>query len=177
MPPILTLDFEASCLPSHGRSCPIEVAVAGPHGFVRSWLIRPHDDWRDATWTAEAQALHGLTWEEVTREGLPAERVLDELAELARGHELFADSYLDAGWMRTLEIAAGASARVRVQHIEALIHRLGVGDEALRRALAEVDGLMLRRHRAAEDARWLQALVARLQSAAGALQPPLQGAA
>lgn len=164
MSPILTLDFEASCLPPHGRSHPIEVAVAGPGGFVRSWLIRPHESWRNWTWTAEAQGVHGLTYEHILREGLPAERVLDELAELVRGREVFADSYFDATWMRTLEAAAGAPPRVQVQHIEALIERLKIGDDHVRRALAEVDRLPFGRHRAGADARRLQALAARLQA-------------
>lgn len=163
MRPFLTLDFEASCLPPHGRSHPIEVAVAGPGGFVRSWIIRPHDSWSDWTWTAEAQALHGLSYEAIVRDGLPVERVLDELTAVVARREVFADSYYDANWMRTLEIAAGAPPLLRIQHIEALIHRLNIEDATLKTALAEVERRPFTRHRAGEDARWLYALAEHLE--------------
>ena len=40
---IIAIDFEASCLPRHGRSYPIEVGVAGD-GIERSWIIAPSAD-------------------------------------------------------------------------------------------------------------------------------------
>ena len=55
----MAIDFEASCLPRHGRSFPIEVGIAGG-GIARSWIIRPHAAWAGWDWTAEAEALHGL---------------------------------------------------------------------------------------------------------------------
>lgn len=171
MSPTLTLDFEASCLPPHGRSYPIEVAVAGPGGFVQSWLIRPHASWRDWTWTAEAESLHGLAREQILREGLDAERVLDELADVVCGCEVIADSYFDAHWMRTLEAASGAPQRVRIQHVEALVDRLKISDDVVRRIVAEVDRLPFRRHRAGDDAHRLQALVTRLYAQAAAVAP------
>jgi DNA polymerase III epsilon subunit-like protein len=161
---ILTLDFEASCLPSHGRSFPIEVAVAGPGGFARSWLIRPHADWQGWTWTEEAERLHGLSYEHVQRAGMSVDRVLDELAEAVGGCKVVADSYCDVTWMRTLERAAGAPERVRVQHVDALIHQLKISDADAWLIAAETDLLNLRRHRAADDARRLQALVTRLRT-------------
>nr|MEC6700676.1 hypothetical protein [Sphingobium sp. SJ10-10] len=36
----VTIDFEVSCLPHHGRSFPIEVGIADSQGS-RAWLIRP----------------------------------------------------------------------------------------------------------------------------------------
>ena len=77
---VITIDFEASCLPRHGLSYPIEVGIARK-GQARSWLIRPHDDWAGWHWSAEAEALHGLSRDRVEREGLPVETVLAELAD------------------------------------------------------------------------------------------------
>ena len=57
MPSLVTIDFEASCLPRDGRSYPIEVGVADMAGWSRAWLIRPEAEWRGWTWWAEAQAL------------------------------------------------------------------------------------------------------------------------
>ena len=53
--PILAVDFEASCLPRHGRSYPIEVGIANENGTARSWLIRPAVLWEGWTWTEEAR--------------------------------------------------------------------------------------------------------------------------
>ena len=33
---LIALDFEASCLPRHGRSYPIEIGIADEHGLIRS---------------------------------------------------------------------------------------------------------------------------------------------
>ncbi|MDO8409391.1 MAG: hypothetical protein Q7S93_04960 [Phenylobacterium sp.] len=165
MSPVLTLDFEASCLPQHGRSYPIEVGVAGSGGMVWSWLIRPEPAWRDWTWTDEAEHLHGLTYDQLVRDGVPAREVLGELTAVVGDQLLFADSYLDAGWMRVLETAAGTPPLLRVYHIDALIDRLKVSDETVSRIVYDLARLPFRRHRAGEDARWLQALAARLVAA------------
>ncbi|MBV9511029.1 MAG: hypothetical protein JO303_12190 [Caulobacteraceae bacterium] len=158
MSPIFTLDFEASCLPKHGRSFPIEVAVATPEGEIWSWLIRPEPIWRAWTWTAEAEGLHGLTWDQLVREGRPAGEVVGELGQILAGQPAYADSYLDADWMRTLEMAAGVRPSIEVRHIDALINTLDLDDVAVAQAVlaAGDDGP---RHRAGPDAVWLQALV------------------
>jgi len=166
MSPIYTLDFEASCLPQHGRSFPIEVGVAGPDGFAKAWLIKPDPAWDGWTWTPEAEALHGVTREQLARDGLPAEVVLDELRAVLRGQPAYADSYLDARWMRLLEAAAGALPLVDVRHIDALVDRLGIDDAGVARALQAANAGAFRRHRAADDARWLQALVMGFQAEA-----------
>lgn len=166
MPPVHTLDFEASCLPQHGRSFPIEVGVCAPDGTAQAWLIRPDPAWRDWTWTPEAEELHGLTRAQLERDGLPAAEVLTALRAAVGYQPVYADSYFDAAWMRTLEAAAGAPPMLKVDHVEALIHRWDVSDATVARALAEVSELPFRRHRAAEDARWLQALVTRFDNPA-----------
>jgi hypothetical protein len=100
--PILTLDFEASCLPKHGRSFPIEVGISDLRGVSRSWLIQPHDSWRTWAWTAEAERLHGLDRGQLEREGLPADQVLAALAGAVDGAYVVADCDLDADWLKTL---------------------------------------------------------------------------
>lgn len=74
MTSLLAIDFEASCLPRHGRSFPIEVGVADGEGWSRAWLISPHADWDDWHWTSEAENEHGITREQNDRDGLPAAR-------------------------------------------------------------------------------------------------------
>jgi len=88
------------------------------------------------------------------------EAVAHGLRQVAHDRRLIADSYLDDGWMRTLMAAAGQTQAPRVDHIEALIDRLGVVDAEVRRRVALVDRQGLARHRPGPDARWLAVLIA-----------------
>lgn len=155
---IVTIDFEASCLPRHGRSFPIEVGIAvGSH--VQSWLIRPHESWAGWDWTAEAQALHGLTLDRVRREGLPVEAVLDRLVAATDGHRAVADSVIDQYWLDTLARAAGESAPFLIDHVSKLLDEKGAGERRIAAAVAHADARHPVRHRAGPDAAWLAALI------------------
>lgn len=161
---IVTLDFEASCLPRHGRSFPIEVGIADRSG-ARSWLIRPHARWDGWDWTASAQALHGLTRAQVAARGLAAADVLDQLVTAIAGRRVVADSRIDQYWLDELAAAAGVPAPFRVDHVATLLDELAVDEAAIAAALAKADGQGHRRHRAAGDAAWLFALIAALDPA------------
>lgn len=76
---MIAIDFEASCLPKHGRSYPIEVGISEDGLTSRSWLIRPHISWTGWTWTEEAERLRRLSQVRLWRDGLPVERVATEL--------------------------------------------------------------------------------------------------
>jgi hypothetical protein len=152
---IMTIDFEASCLPRHGRSFPIEVGVSDLAGRTQAWLIRPHPVWHGWEWTAEAEGLHGLSRRQVEREGLPAAVVLQNLAAAVRGHAVVADSDLDARWLRTLALAAGAVETFHVGHVSGLLDAWQVTPERAADAMRAADRMTCERHRAAADARWL----------------------
>jgi hypothetical protein len=156
---IIAIDFEASCLPRHGRSFPIEVGIAGVDGGARSWLIRPHDSWAQWDWTAEAEALHGLTRARIMAEGLPADQVLRELENAVWGRRLVADSLIDQYWLDTLAQAAGTGTALRIGHVATLFDELDVSEAAIRAATAQADALGTIRHRAAGDALWLAAVI------------------
>lgn len=156
---ILTIDFEASCLPRHGRSFPIEVGIAGP-ATVRSWLIRPSDDWNGWDWTDEAQALHGISRDRIMSEGRPAQAVLGELSAFVAGRRVVADSVLDQYWLETLAAAAHAPAPFAIDHVAQLLDERHVDEAAITAAVAFADANHPARHRAACDAQWLQAVVA-----------------
>ena len=158
---IITIDFEASCLPRHGRSFPIEVGVAG-EGIARSWLIRPHASWFGWDWTREAEALHGLSRARIEAEGLPAEVVLAELAAATRGRRVIADSLIDQYWLDTLAQAAGSATPFRIEHVATLFDEHGVDEAQIAAAVDHADNGGAVRHRAAGDALWLAALVAHL---------------
>ncbi|WCP12708.1 hypothetical protein sphantq_01110 [Sphingobium sp. AntQ-1] len=167
---IITIDFEASCLPRHGRSFPIEVGIADGDRS-RSWLIRPHDSWAGWDWTAEAEALHGLNRERIACEGQPAAVVLAELAGATQGRRVVADSLIDQYWLDTLAAAAGAPTPFTIQHVATLFDEQGADERRIIAAMAFADGQGATRHRAAGDALWLSALIAHL--CGGAMPPPL----
>ena len=155
---ILTIDFEASCLPRHGRSFPIEVGIAGG-GWAQSWLIRPDESWAGWDWTDEAQKLHGLTLDRVQREGLPVEAVLDRLVAVMDGCRAVADSVIDQYWLETLAQAAGEPAPFMIDHVSMLLDEYGAGESRIAAAVAYADACHPIRHRAAYDAAWLSALL------------------
>ena len=162
---IITIDFEASCLPRHGRSYPIEVGIAGMRAGTitsRSWLIRPHHDWQGWDWTPRAQALHGLSRERIARDGVDAAQVLVELQAAVQGHRLVADSLIDQYWLDTLAAAAGQESALTIDHVSIVMEELRVGESRIARALDHANAMVQTRHRAAEDARWLAAVIADL---------------
>lgn len=169
---IRTIDFEASCLPRHGRSFPIEVGIAGA-GWTQSWLIRPHESWAGWDWTPEAQALHGLSLERVMREGMPAAAVFHQLVAMLDGCRVVADSVIDQYWLETLAEAAGAEAPLVIDHVSMLLDEHGADERAICAAVAYADALHPTRHRAGCDASWLAAL---LDHVAGRV-PPLHAMA
>jgi DNA polymerase III epsilon subunit-like protein len=155
---IVAIDFEASCLPRHGRSFPIEVGVAS-FGRSQSWLIRPHESWAGWDWTAEAQALHGITRDRLYRDGLPVEAVLDRLFAAMDGRRAVADSTIDQYWLETLAQAAGEQAPFMIDHVSILLNEHGAGESRIASAVAYADLRHPERHRAAADAAWLSALL------------------
>lgn len=170
---IMTIDFEASCLPRHGRSFPIEVGIAGD-GIARSWLIRPHGGWADWDWTAEAEALHGLSRERIMQEGQAAEVVLGELVAALVGRRVVADSLIDQYWLDTLAAAAGVPSPFRIDHVASLFDEQGADEQRIADAVAHADAQGVVRHRAAGDALWLSSLIARLT---GLMRAPILVAA
>ena len=164
---LLAIDFEASCLPRDGRSYPIEVGVADSDGRRRSWLIRPAPEWADWHWSAEAEALHGISRQRLAAAGLPPVRVLAELGSSVSGGRIFADSTLDDDWLRTLARAAGVRPPFRVGHFATLLDELGTTPAEMAEAEAAAAAADLRPHRAADDAARLGLMIGALAAAAG----------
>lgn len=161
---IIAIDFEASCLPRHGRSYPIEVGVSSVHG-TRSWIIAPHPEWEDWDWLAEAEALHGISQAKIAREGVPAAKVWSELVEAIGPMRPVADSQIDQYWMDVLAQAAGAQTSLAIDHIATLMDEWRVDESTIAGAVAMANRTHPFRHRAAADARWLAAVIDGLQPA------------
>jgi hypothetical protein len=166
---IMAIDFEASCLPRHGRSFPIEVGIAGG-GIARSWIIRPHAAWAGWDWTAEAEALHGLSRARIEAEGEPADVVLAQLAAAVAGCRVVADSVIDQYWLQTLADTEAVVAPFAIDHVSLLLDEWGADEPRIAAAMAHADALHTARHRAVADALWLSGLIEALSGAARPLQ-------
>ncbi|MCP1472011.1 hypothetical protein J3E64_003726 [Sphingobium sp. OAS761] len=176
---VLAIDFEASCLPRHGRSFPIEVGLASDR-WTRSWLIRPHADWSDGHWTAEAEALHGIDRATIEREGMPADVVLAELAQTAGEARIVADSRLDQYWLEQLAAAARRPPPFAIHHVALILEESGTDEAGIVAAVAAADRRCPQRHRAGSDALWLATLMAHLPAGPRHVAPvrePALGAA
>jgi len=161
----VTIDFEASCLPRHGLSFPIEVGLCGPEGVV-SWLIKPDPAWADWSWTEEAAGLHRITREELERNGLPPAQVFAELLQHLDGRRVVADSTLDSYWWNTLAGAAGFDCPSPILHVGEILDALRAQPADIMAAQAHADELCPARHRAGQDALWLWTLLRKLEQIA-----------
>ncbi|WP_226642205.1 hypothetical protein [Microbulbifer variabilis] len=123
---IAIIDIEASGL--HFDSYPIEIAVLKA-GEVRSWLIKPDSKW--TYWCAVAEKMHGITREQLVKEGLPVSIVAHELNRFMEGFEgvLYSDAdRWDVDWVDTLYYSARQS---RQFHIASIYDLLGGDARAL----------------------------------------------
>lgn len=165
MDSIAIIDFEASCLPSHGLSYPIEVAVAKVGGGSRSWLIKPAARWFYWDWSQEAEALHGITRDLLKRKGLPAQQVLRELADEVAGCGVYADSDLDSYWLETLAEACDEPLPFPILYLGELFQEMRTSSAAIEAAETKATARMPQEHIARNDARRL-AITVELLSAA-----------
>jgi hypothetical protein len=163
----VTIDFEASCLPRHGRSFPIEVGVSGPWG-TRSWLIRPLPEWREWDWTEEAYRLHGISREQLEAEGQEPAIVLAQVRQAIGTVRVAADSAIDGIWWQTLldagegGLATPGDRDIRIEHIAEIFAELRATHEQIMAAQWQADLICTERHRAGADARWLYTLLSTL---------------
>lgn len=173
MTDIVAIDFEASCLPRHGHSFPIEVGIAIRGDQVRSWLIYPDSGWQGWDWAQEAEALHGISRNHLLAHGRPASAVLAELTAAVGSNRLVADSSLDQYWLDTLAVAAGHETPLRIDHAGALIEQWRVSAEQVTHAQRRADAMQPQRHRAGADARWLSILLTELDMIASENRKPI----
>lgn len=98
------IDFEASSLGRHGY--PIEVAWVLENGNSETFLIAPIEKWTD--WDPAAEAIHGISREQLNREGVATDVVANRLVDALQGHEVFASApSWDGKWLSALLRSAG----------------------------------------------------------------------
>ena len=104
LPKIAFLDFEASSLGKYGY--PIEVAWVFASGEEESHLIRPDASWID--WDPKAEAVHGISREQLRAEGMPLDHVAQRMISVLTGYTLYATApSWDGKWLSKLLRKAG----------------------------------------------------------------------
>lgn len=98
------LDFEASSL--NKQSYPIEVGWVLEDGTAEGHLIRPAPNWTD--WDVRAEAIHGISREELAGEGVAHDVVCARLVQVFEGNMVYASApSWDGHWLSMLLRAAG----------------------------------------------------------------------
>lgn len=148
----ITIDVEAS---GFGRgSYPIEVGLAFADQESESYLIRPAPSWEH--WDRGAEAVHGISREQLLREGASVVEVAALLNARLAGNRVYSDAWsFDTSWVARLFDAAGFSQHFRIDTIRNLLTEAEV--ECWQEARRQVESAAVEiRHRAAVDARLLQ---------------------
>lgn len=157
---IATLDIEASGI--HVESYPIEVGISLPDGKTWCSLIKPAQSW--TYWSQEAENIHGISYEELIKNGKSPTEVAGKLNELLTSHTAYSDCWvLDQPWLTTLFQQAG------IKQDFTLLDMMHVMQEKPYEKLIETKhrialSLDLARHRASNDARILQLAYEKLKS-------------
>lgn len=138
--PSFFIDFEASGIAPD--SYPIEVAVVSSEASYSS-LIRPARYW--TYWSFDAQDMHGLTQDQLGRQGDTPGAVASHMNQLFSGQVLCSDSPQDTFWLDVLYEAADLIPTFEVKPMEAFVGREAAGD--IYRLLPAT-----RQHRALQDA-------------------------
>ena len=97
-------------------------------GRAESHLIKPAPEWTD--WDKEAEAIHGLSREKLSDEGMPHDLVAARMVEALSDHDLFASApSWDGKWLSVLLRGAGLPRHAL---------RLRDTDEALRSTATDI---------------------------------------
>jgi hypothetical protein len=155
----IVIDVEAS---GFGRgSYPIEVGMALADGSRHCFLVTPPPAW--TAWDDTAEAVHGISREQLAGHGRPVEEVASALNKMLRGRTVYSDAWaFDMSWLGKLFDAADLFQAFRIADIAELL------DEGQRRRWhpvkeAVMDELGVERHRASIDALVVQQTWLRLR--------------
>lgn len=122
------VDFEASGLAK--GSWPIEVGACvldTATGDLRTWsaIIRTDPGWDPELWSAESEAVHGISRVQIAREGRPAAEIARRLAEeMGAADACLSDApAYDAAWLLRLLEAGGERGRPELISFEEAVNR------------------------------------------------------
>lgn len=159
LPPII--DVEAS---GFGRgSFPIEIGFALEDRKVQSYLIQPSENWTH--WSDEAEAIHGISRQQLADDGLGVRDVALLLNEHLFDKTLYSDAWsFDSSWIGRLFEEAELVQRFRIETINKLLtmEEMERWTDTKSTLWNELD---VGRHRAANDVKVLQETFKRVTSA------------
>lgn len=158
------------CEASRIGGLPIEIgwAFVLSSGDIESegYLVKPPAHWDlDSMWDPDAEALHGISREQLAREGRSSFAIARRMNEVLAGRELFSDAPGDdERWLRIVFEDGGLDPAftIRRMHADVLIGNLAVKGgrtlAAYEAAKDEISRLAPRTRRAEADARHLAVL-------------------
>ena len=148
MEKIAFIDLEACGLGP--ASWPIEVGWCFENGEAEAVLIKPDAAWSLDIWDKTAEALHGLSIDEVTRNGAPAEDVCIRLNKTLAGFSVYSDAPdWDGFWLYRLFEAAGIKQQFALADFSDVF--VEMAEEKKLAILEEASKLAPHRHRAGAD--------------------------
>lgn len=149
---ISTLDIEASGI--HSNSYPIEIGISLQDGTSWCSLIKPDNSWQH--WDKTAEAIHGITREELIRFGKSPREVAITLNQLINTNTIYSDCWvLDKPWLTRLYEAAGVSISFKLLDMMHVMKEDNY-EQLLDTKNTIASNLNIRRHRATNDAKILQ---------------------
>lgn len=125
------------------ESYPIEIAWSDESGEIHRCLIDPTPVPAWTAWSAEAERVHGIDRERLTRNGWPPDYVATRLTQDLAGKTVYTDAPdYDARWVGILFAALDKPMPFRFDHIdELLLTLLRKADDAVWQAMVRIDQL------------------------------------
>ncbi len=146
------IDIEASGFGF--QSYPIEVGIVLASGQRLSRLIKPLRSWTH--WDSSAEALHGISRDQLLQEGYAPRVVAEELNDILSGQTVYSDAWVvDKPWIDTLFDAVKINRDFRISPIEAIFSESQIEDwDLTKKRITEESGQPI--HRALNDALLIQ---------------------
>lgn len=148
----IIIDIEASGF--GGDSYPIEIGVALSAVKRYCRLIKPQSSWQH--WSAEAEALHGISRQVLASRGVSVSQVCLELNHLLAGQTIYSDGWVvDSPWLNRLYESASIAKGFKVSALEVILNekQMELWHSTKERLFAI---LHESRHRASSDAALIQ---------------------
>lgn len=153
---IAFLDIEASGLMP--GSFPIEAAWITSEG-AGGVLISPSGVWDESRWDADAEAMHGITVNELKRKGRHPKVAAAGLEAALRGKLVFSDSPdHDAAWADMIHEAGRVERSYRIESVGKLLSHVGLSASRAYRLFDQVRKTHPSRGRASQGVEHLSAV-------------------
>ncbi|MBU3069972.1 hypothetical protein KOI40_09065 [Aestuariicella sp. G3-2] len=146
------IDVEATGF--HPHSYPIEVGIATSDGQRYSSLIKPYPNWE--YWSEEAEAVHGISRQDLEKYGKPGKVVAEDLNRLLQNQTVYSDGWVvDKPWLIKLFDRARTPMNFWVSPLEMILteQMMACWSDAKLNVAKDFDG---QRHRASTDALFIQ---------------------